>query len=104
MPLTSAEFDFMSAYVGEVFSQTASGPHTTALHTLGIYQKDLNPLWEPYCAEARKRGITPFSKVTTQEFPVPWANQLAYRNRLRELEQGGMAIEPREGMTLPFQQ
>ena len=38
MPLTAAEFDFLDAYVHEVYTPSMTGPHTRSVIALGANQ------------------------------------------------------------------
>jgi hypothetical protein len=59
MPLTTAEFAFLDAYVYEVYTPAMTGPHTRALIALGANETDLSGLLTAYHAQALTEGKAP---------------------------------------------
>src|SRR2546423_1716031 len=87
MPLTDAEFDFLDAYVHEVYTPSMTGPHTQALRRLGANQSDLSWLLTAQHGQALAQGKSPLGSPHTEPVPLPWLSRddiLARGQELRE--------------------
>ena len=59
MPLTDAEFDFLDAYVHELYAGSMTSPHTQAVRELGLNQSDLAWLLTAWHRQALAEGKSP---------------------------------------------
>jgi hypothetical protein len=75
MPLTDAEYDFLDAYVYEVYSPSMTGPHTQAVRRLGANQPDLSWLLTAQHRKALNEGKSPLGSYHPQPVLIPWASR-----------------------------
>lgn len=85
MPLTSAEFDFLDAYVHEVYTPSMTGPHARSVIELGANQTDLSWLLTAYHEEALAAGKAPLGNYSAVLLPLPWKTKEQIQSRGREL-------------------
>ena len=85
MPLTGAEFDFLDAYVYEVYTPSMTGPHTRSVISLGANQTDPSWLLTAYHNEALTAGKAPLGKRSLVLLPLPWTTREQILSRGREL-------------------
>jgi hypothetical protein len=101
MPLTDAEFDFLDAYVHEVYAPAMTGPHTQAVRVLGCNQSDLAWLLTAWHRQALAEGKNPLGSPHPKPVPLPWSateDLLARGRELRkELEQPGKPVQSLSG-------
>jgi hypothetical protein len=87
MPLTDAEFNFLDAYVEEIYAPTMTGPHARAVRNLGANQSDLAWLLTAWHRKALSEGKSPLGSQHLELVPVPWSGRediLARGQELRE--------------------
>jgi hypothetical protein len=87
MPLTEAEFEFLDAYVYEVYTPAMTGPHTRALRQLGANQMDLSWLITAQHRKVLADGKSPMGSYHAEPVPLPWASREEVLARARELRQ-----------------
>jgi hypothetical protein len=75
MPLTDAEFDFLNAYVHEIYTPAMTGPHTRALRELGVTQWDLSWLLTAWERQALAEGKSPLGSPHLEPLSVPWTSR-----------------------------
>jgi hypothetical protein len=90
MPLTNAEFDFLNAYVYEVYTPEMTGPHARAVRELGAAQWDLSWLLTARDRKALAEGKNQLGCYHPEPVPIPWSTKgeiLSREQKLRaELE------------------
>jgi hypothetical protein len=86
MPLTAAEFDFLDAYVHEVYTPSMTGPHTRSVIALGANQTELSWLLTAYHEEALAAGKAPLGNYSPELLPLPWKTKEQILSRARELQ------------------
>jgi hypothetical protein len=101
MPLTDAEFDFLDAYVHEVYGPSLAGPHTRSVGVLGANQSDLAWLLTAWHRKAVAEGKSPLGSAHSEPVPRPWSSRdaiLCRAQQLREeLEKPGAPVGLRSG-------
>lgn len=85
MPLTRSEFDFLDAYVYEVYTPSMTGPHTQSVIELGANETDLSWLLTAYHQEALAAGKAPLGNHSAELLPLPWKTREQILSRGREL-------------------
>jgi hypothetical protein len=87
MPLTNAEFDFLDAYVHEVYTPSMTGPHTRALRRLGANQTDLSWLLTAYHRKTVGGGKSPLGSYHPEPVTLPWSSREDVLSRGREVRE-----------------
>jgi len=87
MPLTRAEFDFLDAYVHEVYTPSMAGPHTRAVRALGANQPDLAWLMTAWHRKALEEGKSPLGSCHPDPVPLPWSSRDDLLSRGRQLRE-----------------
>jgi hypothetical protein len=85
--MTNAEFDFLEAYVQEVYTPSMTGPHTRAVRALGANQSDLAWLLTAWHRKALKEGKSPLGSRQSDPVPLPWSSRDEILSRGRELRE-----------------
>jgi hypothetical protein len=85
MPLTVAEYDFLDAYVDEVYTPSMTGIHTRSVIELGANEVDLSWLLTAYHQEALAAGKTPLGNHSPELLPLPWKSKEQILLRAQEL-------------------
>jgi hypothetical protein len=89
MPMTQAEFDFLDAYVHEIYTPSMTGPHTRAVRALGAKQSDLAWLLTAWHRKALEEGKSPLGSPHQGPVPLPWSSRDDLLSRGRELREEG---------------
>ena len=85
MLLTRAEFDFLDAYVHEVYTPSMTGPHTRAVRALGANESDLAWLLTAWHRKALEEGESPLGSRHPDPVPLPWSSREDILTRARKL-------------------
>src|SRR5258707_14677705 len=87
MALTTAERDFLNAYVYEATHEPFSGPATIDLHRRGIHYSDLSWILTAFDRELRGQGIPPVGQQIPNPPPSPWTDLAHAQHRNQELRE-----------------